>query len=141
MASYDYAVIRIVPRVEREEFLNVGVILFCRTQRYLRVRIELDHDRLASFAPGLDQSDLIRNLRAIERVGEGGPDAGPIGELTQSERFHWLAAPRSAIIQVSPIHTGLCEDPAAALDHLIDVVVRPPLPDCAPEGELPGATR
>lgn len=122
--AFDYAVVRVVPRVERGEFVNAGVILFSRTGRFLDARIELDAARLAALAPSLDQ-DVVRSyLDAIPRICAGGEEAGPIGLLTQSERFHWLVAPRSTIIQTSPVHSGVHGDLEAALVHLFERLVR-----------------
>ena len=117
---FDYAVIRVVPRVERGEFVNVGVILFCKTLRFLDARVELDASRLLALAPGADVERIRAHLDAIARICNG---AGPIGRLSQSERFHWVTAPRSTIIQTSPVHCGLCDDPAASLDRLLDTLV------------------
>ncbi len=122
-ASYDYALIRVVPRVERDEFLNVGVILFCRTRRYLGARVRLDPQRLAVLAPDLDPADAERHLALIPRICAGGRDAGPIGGLTVAERFHWLVTPRSTVIQTSPVHCGLCHDPAVTLDRLFATLI------------------
>jgi len=124
-SSYDYAIVRVVPRVERGEFINAGVILFCRTRRFLGARIELDADRLAALTPQLDINELNRHLGIIPLVCAGGVGAGPIGLLPLAERFHWLVAPRSAMIQTSPVHCGLCDAPEAALDALLDGLVRP----------------
>ena len=124
-SSYDYAIVRVVPRVERGEFVNVGVILFCRTRRFLGARIWLDAERIAALAPQLDISELKRHLAIIPLVCAGGADAGPIGALPLAERFHWLVAPRSAMIQTSPVHSGLCDAPEAALDELLEALVRP----------------
>ena len=124
--SYDYAVIRVVPRVERGEFLNVGAILFCRTLRYLEARIELDPARLLALAPSLDVAAVERHLAAIPTLCAGGRAAGPFASMTISERFHWLVAPRSAMVQTSPVHSGLCIDPASALERLLETLVRPP---------------
>lgn len=121
LSSYDYAVVRVVPAVEREEFLNVGVILFCRTRRYLAAAIALDEERLARLAPGLDVAQVRQHLDLIARVCAGD---GPIGSLGQAESFHWLVAPHSTIIQTSPVHSGLCHDPAAALRRLLTASVR-----------------
>lgn len=118
LAAFDYAVVRVVPRVEREEFINVGVIVHAPTLAYLGCRIEPDLDRLAAFAPGLDLGGLVATLAGFGRVCAGERDAGPIAALPRVERFHWLVAPRSAVIQVSPVHGGMCADPAAALDEL-----------------------
>ena len=131
---YDYAVIRVVPRVEREEFLNVGVILSCPAQKFLEARIELDEARLLAFAPWLDLDSIRPHLAAIPAICAGGAQAGPIGQLTQRERFHWLIAPRSTIIQTSPAHTGACRNPGEALERLLDTMVRPqPLPQREPQ--------
>lgn len=119
----DYAVVRVVPRVEREEFINVGVILFCRTNRFLQSVIHLDRARLNALAPGLDMDLLQEQLDLIPRVAKGGRQAGPLGELTQAERFHWLVSPRSTVIQISPVHCMLSTDPAATLEHLLRVMV------------------
>src|SRR5215211_7734781 len=124
-SSYDYAIVRVVPRVERGEFVNAGVILFCRTRRFLGARIELDAGRLAALAPQLDINELNRHLAVIPLVCAGGVAAGPIGLLPLAERFHWLVAPRSAMIQTSPVHCGLCDAPEPALDELLDTLVRP----------------
>ena len=120
---FQYAIVRLLPRVERGECLNVGVILLCRAQRYLGARIALDERRLAAFAPDLDPATVRPHLDAIERIAAGDPTAGPIARLGQAERFHWLVAPSSTIIQASEVHTGLCDDPAAELDHLVATLV------------------
>lgn len=126
LSSFDYAIVRVVPRVERGEFINAGVILFCRTRRFLAARVELDAQRLAALAPGLDPRELERHLDAIPRICAGGKAAGPLGQLPQAERFHWMVAPRSAVIQTSPVHSGRCADPQAALERLLETMVRPP---------------
>jgi hypothetical protein len=123
-SSFDYAVVRVVPRVEREEFVNAGVILFCRTRRFLAARVELDPDRLRALWPAVDVEEVQSHLAAIPRIAEGGKAAGPIGRLPQADRFHWLTAPRSTIVQVSPVHSGLCDDPNTELQHLVDIMVR-----------------
>lgn len=123
---FDYALIRVVPRVDRGECLNTGVVLFCRTRRYLAARIALDPARLAALAPELDPEMVRHHLDGIVRVCAGGPDAGPIGQLPPHQRFDWLVAPSSTVIQASPVHSGLCDDPATALDELFDVLVRQP---------------
>jgi hypothetical protein len=120
---FQYAVLRVVPRVERGEFLNAGVVLFCRPRRYLAARIALDEARLAALAPGLDPAEVRAHLSAAERVAAGDPDAGPVARLEQSERFHWLVAPSSTMIQTSPVHTGLCEDPEETLERLVASLV------------------
>ena len=120
---FQYAIVRVVPRVERGECLNVGVVLFCRPRRFLGARIHLDERRLVAFAPGLDPAAIRPHLEAIERIAAGDPTAGPIARLGRAERFHWLVAPASTIIQASDVHTGLCEDPGAELDHLVAALV------------------
>jgi hypothetical protein len=123
-SSFDYAIVRVVPRVERGEFVNAGVVLFCRTRRFLGARIELDDRRLLALAPGADLDEIRRHLDAIPLICAGGPPAGPIGLLSQADRFHWLIAPRSAMIQTSPVHVGLCAEPSDALEHLVATMVR-----------------
>ncbi len=122
-SSFDYAIVRVVPHVEREEFINVGVILFCRTLRFLGVRIELDAERLAALSSDVDVATLKDCLDLISRICAGGPQAGPLGHLSRAERFHWLVSPRSTTVQVSPVHSGLCTDPQAALDDLFEKMV------------------
>jgi hypothetical protein len=128
---YDYAIVRVVPRVEREEFINVGAIVSCPALDFLEARIELDAERLRALDPGLDMDALRKHADSIPIICAGGPDAGPIGLLPQRERFHWLIAPRSTIIQLSPAHTGRCQHPAAVLERLMDTMVRPLPPDPA----------
>jgi hypothetical protein len=125
--SFDYAVVRVVPRVERGEFINVGVILICRAKRYLTARIELDEIRLLALSPTIDVAELRRHLEVIPKICTGTPDSGPIGQLSQQERFHWLVAPRSTVIQVSPPHSGFCLDPNHTLEHLLNTLVRLPV--------------
>ena len=115
-SSYEYAYIRVVPRVERGEFLNVGAILFCRTRRFLAARIACDAQRLAQFAPHLDADMVQEHLELFPRICTG---EGSIGRLGQAEAFHWLVAPHSTVIQTSPVHAGLCSDPQATLTQLI----------------------
>jgi hypothetical protein len=122
--TYDYAVVRVVPRVERGEMINVGVILSCPDVSFLEARIELDDARLLAFDPTLDLDAVRAHLDSIPVTCRGGADAGPIGALPQRARFHWLVAPRSTIIQMSPVHTGRTDDPAAALERLLDRMVR-----------------
>ena len=124
-SSFDYAVLRVVPRVERGEFVNVGAIVFCRTRRFLEARFHLDSRRLAALGSNLDISALEERLELIRVVCSGGATAGPIGELSQADRFHWLIAPRSTVVQPSPVHTGLCDDPAAALGQILETMVYP----------------
>jgi hypothetical protein len=122
---FEYATIRVMPRIERGEFINVGVVLFCRTRRFLGARIELDPARLAAFAPGLELAPLQEQLEHIPLVCQGGRSGGPIGLLPQHERFRWLTAPRSTIVQSSPVHCGICDDPGTALDKLLIAMVLP----------------
>ena len=124
-SSFDYAIVRVVPRVERGEFVNAGAIVFCRTRRFLGARIELDHARLAALAPWLDFAEVEQHLAIIPLVCAGGSAGGPIGMLPLADRFHWLVAPRRAMIQTSPVHSGLCDDPAAVLDEIVAQLVRP----------------
>ena len=123
--SFEYAVVRVVPRVEREEFLNAGVILYCRSLRFLDARIALDRARLQALFPDptLDLDTIERALSIIPGICAGDPAAGPIAALDQAERFRWLCATRSTVNQVSPVHAGLCDDPAVMLDHLMKKMV------------------
>jgi hypothetical protein len=123
--SYDYAVIRVVPRVERGEFVNVGVIFSCPSRDFLEARIHLDPARLLALDATLDVEALEQHLQSIPVICTGGPPAQALGRLTPRERFHWLVAPRSAAIQVSPVHTGQCADPRATLDLLMRTMVLP----------------
>jgi hypothetical protein len=122
LTSFDYAVLRVVPRVDREEFVNAGVIVYCAEHPFLGARVHIDEARLKALWPALDPPldiDLVRqHLEAVVRICSGDPSAGPIARLAPRERFHWLVAPRSTIIQVSPVHSGLCEAPADALERL-----------------------
>jgi hypothetical protein len=124
-SCFDYAIVRVVPRVERGEFVNAGVILFASTAAYLQSRIALDEKKLLALAPDIDVALVQSYLDVIPRVCAGGSDAGPIGALPQRARFHWLVAPRSTIIQTSPMHTGMDDDLDAALQRLFDKFVRP----------------
>ncbi|MBS0584414.1 MAG: DUF3037 domain-containing protein [Proteobacteria bacterium] len=123
-ATYDYAVIRVVPRVERGEFVNAGVILACQDASFLDARIELDTARLLALDPDADIATIAQHLAAIPAICAGGKRAGPLAVLSRRERFDWLTAPRSALIQTSPVHTGRCADPAGALDALMQKMVR-----------------
>lgn len=120
---YQYAVIRIVPRVEREEYVNAGVILLCRPRRFLAARVHLHIEKVRALAPGVDPEELLPHLAVIERLAAGDPATGPLAALTQAERFHWLSAPASTIIQPGPVHTGLCRDPAMELVRLFGQMV------------------
>ena len=121
--SFEYAVVRIVPRVDREEFINAGVIVFCLSRKFLRARIEVDEERLRALWPDLEVDHIRDHLQAFERVAEGSPDAGPVGALSIRQRFHWLVAPRSTVIQVSPVHSGMCESPEEVLNELFRKLV------------------
>lgn len=123
--TYDYAIIRVVPRVEREEFVNVGVIVSCPARGFLEARIALDERRLLAFDTTLDLTTIRTHLATIPVICAGGKQAGPIGQLSQRERFHWLVAPRSTIIQTSRVHTGCCTNPSAVLVHLLETMVQP----------------
>jgi hypothetical protein len=124
--TYDYAVVRVVPRVERGEFVNAGVILYCGSVAVLRAHIELDERRLLALEPAIDLAAIRVALAAIPAICTGGAGAGAIGLLSPRERFDWLVAERSTSIQTSPVHSGLCSDPAAAMEHLVARMVRRP---------------
>ncbi|MCA1576707.1 MAG: DUF3037 domain-containing protein [Acidobacteria bacterium] len=120
---YDYAVVRVVPKVDREEFINAGVILSCPDLSFLEARIKLDESRLLALDANVDLELVRKHLDAIPIICRGGDGAGTIGQLPQRQRFHWLVAPRSTVIQTSPVHTGRCHDPAAALERLVATMV------------------
>ncbi len=122
--KYDYAVVRVVPRVEREEFVNAGVIVSCPALAFLEARIELDERRVLALDPTVDIQAIREHLATIPVICAGGDMAGPIGRLPMRERFHWLTAARSTIIQTSPVHTGQLEDPGAAIERLLETMVR-----------------
>lgn len=122
-SSYDYAIIRVIPYVERGECINVGIILFCRTRRFLGMLLHVDQQRLSVFAPQMDLPAVQQQLEHLRYVCYGKDGSGPIGQLPQSERFHWLVAPRSTIVQPSSVHSGLCSDPEAALQNLLKKLV------------------
>jgi hypothetical protein len=126
--AYDYAIVRVVPRVERGECINIGVIVSCPARDYLQARIDIDATRLRSLDASLDLEAIRKHAASIPAICDGGDAAGPIGRLTQRERFHWLVAPRSTIIQISPVHTGRCADPTRLLEQLMAKLVRPVLP-------------
>ena len=117
-SSFDYAVVRVVPRVERGEFINAGVIMFCLEHRFLEARVQVDEARLKALWPAVDLELVRKHLEAIPRICAGDATAGPIARLSQRERFHWLVSPRSTIIQVSPVHSGLCEEPGQTVEQL-----------------------
>ena len=120
---FEYAVVRVVPKVEREEFLNVGVILYCRELNFLQVMYSLNEERLQIFCTQIDKHELMQNLQSFERICNGSSDAGPIGSLDIAGRFRWLTATRSTIIQSSKVHPGFCTDPAETLTRLYTQLV------------------
>ena len=126
LATYDYAIVRVVPKVERAEFVNVGVIVSCPQRDLLLARIDVDERRLLSLDPTLDLDSVRAHLAAIPTICAGGEKAGPIGRLSQRERFYWLVAPRSTIIQTSPTHTGSACDLEAVVERLLQTMVRQP---------------
>lgn len=123
-SAFQYAIVRVVPRVERGECVNAGVVLFCRPRRFLDARVELDEARLLALAPDVDLEAVRGHLEALRRIAEGDAAAGAIAALPASERFHWLVAPSSTVIQCSPVHTGLTDDPAGELERLVTQLVR-----------------
>ncbi len=120
---FEYAVVRVVPRVEREEFLNVGVILYCSKLNFLQTMYSLNEDRLQIFCTQVDKQELLQHLQAFERIAAGNKDAGPIGGLDIAGRFRWLTATRSTIIQTSKVHPGFCTNPAETLNRLYKQLV------------------
>jgi len=122
--AYDYAIVRVVPRVERGEMINVGVIVSCPDSEFIAARIELDEARMLALDPSLDLTTLRAHLQTIPDICDGKPDAGPIAALPARQRFYWLVSPRSTVIQVSPVHTGRTADPLAAVDRLMESMVR-----------------
>ncbi|MBO0947407.1 DUF3037 domain-containing protein [Fibrella forsythiae] len=123
MHLFEYAVIRVVPRVEREEFINVGVVLYCASQGFLKARCTLPVERLAAFSNVPDPDEIAARLGAFEQICTGRKTGGPIGQLPVASRFRWLTATRSTIVQTSPVHPGLCADPQQTLDRLYDQLV------------------
>jgi Protein of unknown function (DUF3037) len=124
LRTYDYAVVRVVPRVERGEFVNAGIILSCDVERILQASIALDEPTLLALDADVDLESVRNTLAAILKICEGGDGSGDIGKLPPRERFHWLVAPRSTVVQTSPVHTGQCADVAAALRHLMEKMVQ-----------------
>ena len=124
LRTYDYAIVRVVPRVERGEFVNAGIILSCDVERILQARIELDEAALLALDAGVDLELVRKTLAAIPAICAGGAEAGDIGKLSPRERFHWLVSPKSTIVQTSPVHTGQCSDAEGALEHLMMTMVR-----------------
>ena len=131
--TYDYAIVRVVPRVERGEFVNAGVIVSCAAQGLLQAAIELDETRLLALDPNADLDGIRAALAAIPLLCAGGEAAGALGRLSTRERFHWLVAPRSASIQTSPVHTGRCVAPGLLLEELMRKMVRPPAARIPPD--------
>ena len=123
---FEYALLRVVPRVERGEFINAGVVLHCSEANFLDARVHLDPERLGVLDPGLDHASVLAHLEAACLVCTGGRGAGPIGLLPRSQRFGWLIAPRSTVVQPSPVHTGFAADPEEALERLLRMMVHPP---------------
>jgi hypothetical protein len=124
--SYEYAVVRVVPRVDREEFVNAGVIVFCLERDFLAARVELDRAKILALAPDADLVLIEEHLRSLPTIAAGGEGSGPIGKLSARERFRWLVAPRSTVVQTSAVHAGLCEDPGRVMEELLGRMVRPP---------------
>jgi hypothetical protein len=120
---FEYALIRLVPRVEREEFINVGVILYCRQKKYLECKILLNENRAIALDPGVDVNEVKENLQSIEKICRAEKDGGPIAKLDVASRFRWLTATRSTMIQSSKVHPGLCTDPDKLLEHLFETMV------------------
>ena len=122
--TYDYAIVRVVPRVDRGEFVNAGIILSCDIERILRARVELDEGAVLALDSSADLAYIREALAVIPLLCAGGPGSGAIGAMSERERFHWLVSPRSTMVQVSPVHTGRCTDIDAALEHLMTTLVR-----------------
>ncbi|MDX5421375.1 MAG: DUF3037 domain-containing protein [Hymenobacteraceae bacterium] len=121
---FEYAVIRVVPCVEREEFINVGVIVYCASQKFLKTKCDVNEERLRAFSDKLDMEELRERLRAFDRICAGGKDGGTIGALPIASRFRWLTATRSTVVQTSPVHPGLCADPQETLEKLFNQLVK-----------------
>jgi hypothetical protein len=126
---YLYAILRLVPSIERGEAINAGVVLLCRSSGFFGVRIELDPDRLAALSPATNKEDVEDFLAGIQRIAAGDSSAGPIGSFSEAEKFHWLTAPSSTIVQPSPVHTGMCDDPVEELEKLFQTLVKRPSPE------------
>lgn len=126
MSLFEYALLRVVPRVEREEFINGGVVLHCQDENFLDARLHLDRNRLQALDPTANYEAILSHLETARLVCAGGTEAGSIGLLPPVQRFGWLVAPRSTIVQTSPIHTGFTKDPGKALDRLLNAMVSPP---------------
>jgi hypothetical protein len=126
VSLFEYALLRVVPRVERGEFINAGVVLYCQDARFLDARVHLDPERLQALDPNLDPDTVRAHLEVARLVCEGGPEAGAVGLLPPGQRFGWLVAPRSTVVQSSPVHTGFADDPEEAIEHLLRTMVRAP---------------
>jgi hypothetical protein len=126
--QYLYAILRVVPSIERGEAFNAGVVLLCRSTGFFGVRIELDPDRLAALSPATNMEDVEEFLSGIQRIAASDSSAGQIGSFSEAEKFHWLTAPSSTIVQPSPVHTGMCDDPAEELEKLFRNLVKRPDP-------------
>jgi hypothetical protein len=126
MSLFEYALLRVVPRVERGEFINAGVVLYCQDARFLDARVHLDPERLRALDPNLDPEIVRAHLEVAKLVCEGGPEAGAVGLLPPGQRFGWLVAPRSTVVQTSPVHTGFTDDPRRAIEHLLQTMVYAP---------------
>jgi hypothetical protein len=120
---FEYAVLRVVPKVEREEFLNVGIIFFCQSRKYLQMLYSLDEKRLTNFSQEVDLEELKARLDSFEKICKGGKEGGSIGELPAAQRFRWLTAAKSTILQTSPVHPGLCENPDEAVKRLYEKLI------------------
>lgn len=128
VSSFDYAIVRVVPRVERQEFINVGVIVFCLEKRYLQAKVHVDEARLRALWPDLDIDVVKRHADSVVRICAGDENASSIATLSQRERFHWLISPRSTILQTSPAHTGICTEGDDVMDRLFKQLVSSPAP-------------
>jgi Protein of unknown function (DUF3037) len=126
MSLFEYALLRVVPRVERGEFINAGAVLYCQDAKFLDARVYLDPERLRALDPNLDPEIVRAHLEVARLVCEGGPEAGAVGLLPPGQRFGWLVAPRSTVVQPSPVHTGFTEDPRHAIEHLLQTMVHAP---------------
>jgi len=124
LRTYDYAVVRVVPRVERAEFVNAGIIVSCDVERILEAKVELDEAAVLALDSQVDLDLVKRTLASIPTICAGGAGAGELGKMAARERFHWLVAPRSTIVQTSPVHTGQCAKIPEALEHLMETMVR-----------------
>ena len=126
MSLFEYALLRVVPRVERGEFINAGVVLYCQDKKFLDARVYLDPERLRALGPNLDPEIVREHLEVAKLVCDGGPQAGAVGLLPPGQRFGWLVAPRSTVVQPSPVHTGFTDDPGQAIEHLLRTMVHAP---------------